>query len=72
LLKKAKVFFSYFALEKARIYLGMLALAIHSRSMLTANTGSCLQFGCGAWLGLPFVKSTSMINCKLVSHLWTN
>jgi len=50
-------------------YLGMLALAIHCKSMLTANTGSCLQLGWSGWLGLPLVKRTSMINCKLVSHL---
>lgn len=55
---------------KHAFYLGILASAIHRRSMLQARTG---RWGYGISFssapGLPLLRSTSIISCRLVSHL---
>lgn len=51
-------------------HLGILASAIHRRSMLQARTGRWgYGISCSSAPGFPLLRSMSIISCRLVSHL---
>lgn len=61
---------NYTKINTSAFYLGILASAIHRRSMLQARTGRWgYGIPSGSAPGFPLLKSTSIISCRLVSHL---